>query len=480
MRARSPRRRAHWPPSLAPWRQAVPRSARGPFHPRSLAQTERRRVPSSRRSLTRAPPGPHVAVQRRPAAGDGPPPSAAAASSAHDPRWRAGYPLSTGGFGIWFRWNASCPDDPRRHWVRGPARPPAPFPRPTSDNDSKGARDHPRERDMIERRVRKTTTPPTPVDPADPAQAATADGSVISGPPGPRRAAPRADDLRPDEGQGGAPPAPPPPAVVVAEVVKKTVPIIGGVRGADRRGPDGGASRAHPGRARARPLRGRRGRQGGPVLFEIQRTQYEASLQSARAQLAKAQAELARAQEQSRSTGLARRARAAQGRSREGQARRRPAQAPRPGEGRAAGRPGQRPRGGAGGRRRRGRGGGRPQGHRAHPADRHPAGPGRRRGGSRRRHAGPAGSLLHDASGRRSAGIIGRLDVDEGNLVGRGEPTLLATMSTVDPIKVSTTVSEADYLRFARRAAGPLGRRRASAARAGPGRRHESTRTRVG
>ncbi len=52
------------------------------------------------------------------------------------------------------------------------------------------------------------------------------------------------------------------------------------------------------------------------------------------------------------------------------------------------------------------------------------------------------------------SGIIGRLDVDEGNLVGRGEPTLLATMSTVDPIKVSTTVSEADYLRFARRASG--------------------------
>ena len=52
------------------------------------------------------------------------------------------------------------------------------------------------------------------------------------------------------------------------------------------------------------------------------------------------------------------------------------------------------------------------------------------------------------------AGIIGRLDVDEGNLVGRGEPTLLATMSTIDPIKVSATVSEVDYLRFARRAAG--------------------------
>jgi multidrug resistance efflux pump len=36
----------------------------------------------------------------------------------------------------------------------------------------------------------------------------------------------------------------------------------------------------------------------GQVLFEIQRTQYEAGLQSARAQLAKAQADLAKAQEQ--------------------------------------------------------------------------------------------------------------------------------------------------------------------------------------
>jgi membrane fusion protein, multidrug efflux system len=50
-------------------------------------------------------------------------------------------------------------------------------------------------------------------------------------------------------------------------------------------------------------------------------------------------------------------------------------------------------------------------------------------------------------------GVIGRLSVDEGNLVGRGEPTLLATMSTIDPIKISATMSEVDYLRFARRAA---------------------------
>jgi hypothetical protein len=34
-------------------------------------------------------------------------------------------------------------------------------------------------------------------------------------------------------------------------------------------------------------------------------------------------------------------------------------------------------------------------------------------------------------------GIIGRLDVDEGNLVGRGEPTL-RHMSTYDPIRSPT------------------------------------------
>ena len=33
----------------------------------------------------------------------------------------------------------------------------------------------------------------------------------------------------------------------------------------------------------------------------------------------------------------------------------------------------------------------------------------------------------------------------------RGEPTLLATMSTVDPIKIAVTVSEVEYLRLARR-----------------------------
>ena len=46
-------------------------------------------------------------------------------------------------------------------------------------------------------------------------------------------------------------------------------------------------------------------------------------------------------------------------------------------------------------------------------------------------------------------GIIGKIQVDRGNLVGKAEPTLLATVSSVDPIYVDFPVVEADYLRLA-------------------------------
>jgi membrane fusion protein (multidrug efflux system) len=48
-------------------------------------------------------------------------------------------------------------------------------------------------------------------------------------------------------------------------------------------------------------------------------------------------------------------------------------------------------------------------------------------------------------------GIIGKVMVDRGNLVGKSEPTLLATVSSVDPIYVDFSISEADYLRLANR-----------------------------
>ena len=53
------------------------------------------------------------------------------------------------------------------------------------------------------------------------------------------------------------------------------------------------------------------------------------------------------------------------------------------------------------------------------------------------------------------AGLIGKRLVAPGNLVGKGEPTLLDTVSSIDPIRVNTTISEAEYLRFfAQRKAG--------------------------
>ena len=47
-------------------------------------------------------------------------------------------------------------------------------------------------------------------------------------------------------------------------------------------------------------------------------------------------------------------------------------------------------------------------------------------------------------------GTIGRVQVDVGNLVGQGENTLLATISTQDPVYVSFSVSEGDYIRAMR------------------------------
>jgi membrane fusion protein (multidrug efflux system) len=52
-------------------------------------------------------------------------------------------------------------------------------------------------------------------------------------------------------------------------------------------------------------------------------------------------------------------------------------------------------------------------------------------------------------------GLIGKRLVAPGNLVGKGEPTLLDTVSSIDPIRVNATVSEAEYLKaFAQHKAG--------------------------
>jgi membrane fusion protein (multidrug efflux system) len=48
-------------------------------------------------------------------------------------------------------------------------------------------------------------------------------------------------------------------------------------------------------------------------------------------------------------------------------------------------------------------------------------------------------------------GLIGKRLVSPGNLVGKGEATLLDTVSSIDPIRVAVTISEAEYLRFSAR-----------------------------
>jgi membrane fusion protein (multidrug efflux system) len=47
-------------------------------------------------------------------------------------------------------------------------------------------------------------------------------------------------------------------------------------------------------------------------------------------------------------------------------------------------------------------------------------------------------------------GLVGTTQVKSGNLVGRGESTLLTTISQIDPILFNVGVTEADYLRVAR------------------------------
>jgi RND family efflux transporter MFP subunit len=45
-------------------------------------------------------------------------------------------------------------------------------------------------------------------------------------------------------------------------------------------------------------------------------------------------------------------------------------------------------------------------------------------------------------------GLIGKRQVSPGNLVGKGEATLLATVSSIDPIRVDSSISDAEYLKL--------------------------------
>ena len=55
------------------------------------------------------------------------------------------------------------------------------------------------------------------------------------------------------------------------------------------------------------------------------------------------------------------------------------------------------------------------------------------------------------------SGLVGTTEVKPGNLVGRGENTLLTTISQIDPILFTAGVTEADYMKVARRASDRIG-----------------------
>src|SRR4030095_5882511 len=48
-------------------------------------------------------------------------------------------------------------------------------------------------------------------------------------------------------------------------------------------------------------------------------------------------------------------------------------------------------------------------------------------------------------------GVVGKVQVDQGNLVGKADPTLLATVSAIDPIYADFPIAEVDYMKLAAR-----------------------------
>jgi membrane fusion protein (multidrug efflux system) len=251
-------------------------------------------------------------------------------------------------------------------------------------------------------------------------------------------------------------PAPPPPTVIVAEVDQRTVQV-GGEFVARTEGVPTVETRARvPGVLEQVLFREGSEVRKGQRLFVIQQDEYKAALQSARAQLAKAQADLTRARDVSvidRARANLDQAKADLGRARQDVARYRPlAQAQAI-----------------------------PQQDLDTAISREQVAAAAVEGAD----AALKDTVLNQRTAIQLAqaavesakaaviqadlnlkytvveapitGIISKLAVDTGNLVGKGEPTLLATVSAIHPIYVDFSIVEADYLRLVKREPG-LGR----------------------
>jgi membrane fusion protein (multidrug efflux system) len=256
------------------------------------------------------------------------------------------------------------------------------------------------------------------------------------------------------DGKAGAPaPTTPPPAVVVAEVVERTIPI----------------TRDFVARTEAVPTVDVRARVAGVLeqvlfkegsvvsegqdLFVIQPEEYRAALRSARAQLSKARADLTRAQDASvvdRARAQLDQAKAELGKAQQDVARYRPLAAAR-----------------------------------AIPQQDLDTGLAREQvtvAGVEAAEAVLRDTILAQRSAIELAeaaveaasagvtqaelnlsytairspitGLVGKIEVDRGNLVGKSEATLLTTISAIDPIFADFAIPEADYLRLSRRQGG--------------------------
>src|SRR3989475_2223168 len=252
------------------------------------------------------------------------------------------------------------------------------------------------------------------------------------------------------------PPAPPPPAVIVAEIQQRSVQVSAEFV-AQTQGVPTVEIRARV-QGVLEQVRFKEGSevQRGQVLFVIQQDEYRAALQSARAQLAKAQADLTRAKDASvvdRARAQLDQAKADLGKNQADVARYRPLvkeQAiPQQDLDTAVSR------------------------EQAAGAGVQAAEAGLKDTVLSQRtsiqlaeaavEAGKAAVIQADLNLRYTtvqspiSGIISKVAIDTGNLVGKGEPTLLATVSSIHPIFVDFAIAEADLLRLVKRGPG-LGR----------------------
>jgi RND family efflux transporter MFP subunit len=268
-----------------------------------------------------------------------------------------------------------------------------------------------------------------------------------------RGTAKESKDGKPSKAQA---PAPPPPTVVVAEVVQRTVPISAEFVGRTEAVPTVEIRARVPGVLEDVRFREGSAVQKGQQLFAIQPEEYKAALQSAQAQLAKAQADLTRARDTSvvdRFRAQLDQAKAERGRTQNDVARYRPLAE-----------------------------------EKAIPQQDLDTAISREQVAVAAVEAAQAGLKDSELAQRTAiqlaeaavesaraavtqaelnlsytriespiSGIISKLSVDTGNLVGKGEPTLLATVSSVDPIYVDFAITEGDYLRLVKRIPG-LGR----------------------